>query len=339
MTSKPIVDVDNATVRFGDEVAVDGVTFEVDEGTVFGFIGPSGSGKTTTVRMLTGIQRPAEGTVTVLGKNPSSFTAADRERIGYMPQLSVLYPHLSLWENLNFAASMYGMPLRRRARLKHVLDLVELGGHEKKLLREASGGMQRRLALAATLLHRPEVLFLDEPTAGIDPVLRRKLWDHFEELRAEGRTLFVTTQYVGEAVYCDRIGVLAEGRIVALDTPDGLRRQAYGGELIELTTDRAVSDDTVAVLCDLPWVVACDRRPPGNQVNLVVEDAQTAIPALQDLFESRSAHVESVRQITPPFDDVFVELVERRVDEPVEEDGPPTAATAAAGSTGEGAGR
>ena len=314
--AEPIVHVDGATVRFGRQVAVDDIAFSVREGTIFGFIGPSGSGKTTTVRMLTGVQRPTEGSVRVFGKTPTTFTPRDRERMGYMPQLTVLYPHLSLWENLNFTASMYGMPLRRRRRLKEVLELVELGGEEKKLLRDASGGMQRRLSLAATLVHRPEVLFLDEPTAGIDPVLRRKLWDHFEALRDEGRTLFVTTQYVGEAAYCDEIGVLAEGRIVALDTPDGLRRRAFGGELIEVTTDAPLSYDTVDALSRQPWVTSCEVRPPGNHLDLVVDDAETALPALQDWFEGRPARVESVRQVFPPFDDVFVELVEQETGEP-----------------------
>lgn len=307
-----MVSVQDATVRFGDEVAVDDVTFDVAEGMIFGFIGPSGSGKTTTIRMLTGVQRPTHGHVSVMGKSPSSFGARERERIGYMPQLSVLYPHLSLWENLNFVASMYGMPLRRRKRLHEVLELVELNGHERKLLRDASGGMQRRLALAATLVHNPQVLFLDEPSAGIDPVLRRKLWDHFEALRDAGRTLFVTTQYVGEAAYCDRIGVLADGRIVALDSPAGLRRQAYGGEIIEITTDRKVSQNTIDALCEQAWVNSCSLRPPGDRLQLTVDDAQTAIPTVQDWFDGRDTHVESVQQSHPPFDDVFVELIEKK---------------------------
>lgn len=313
MTSlEAIVAVRDATVRFGDELAIDDLSFDVAEETIFGFIGPSGSGKTTTVRMLTGAQRPTHGRVSVMGKSPSSFTPRDRGRIGYMPQLSVLYPHLSLLENLNFVASMYGMSLRRRKRLNEVLELVELDGHERKLLRDASGGMQRRLALAATLVHNPRVLFLDEPSAGIDPVLRRKLWDHFEALRSQGRTLFVTTQYVGEAAYCDKIGVLAEGRIVAVDSPDGLRRQAFGGEVIEVTIDRAVPHGIVDALGGLDWVTACELRPPGDRLELIVDDAQTAIPAVQDWFDGREAHIDSVQLAQRPFDDVFVELVEQR---------------------------
>lgn len=311
-----VASLDHATARFDDEVAVDDVSLQVRQGSIFGFIGPSGSGKTTTVRMLTGIQAPSDGSATVFGKRPADFGAAEREQIGYMPQLSVLYPHLSIWENLNFAASMYGMPWRRKKRLRTVLELVELQGHEKKLLRDASGGMQRRLALAATLLHEPQLLFLDEPTAGIDPVLRRKLWDHFEAMRDDGRTLFVTTQYVGEAAYCDQIGVLAEGRLVALDTPDGLRRQAFGGEIIEIETNSTVSRATSDSLGEQEWVTACKVLSPGDRVEIVVEDADTAIPQVQAWFEGRDIEVTSMRPTQPPFDDVFVELVERKIETP-----------------------
>lgn len=311
----PIAWLEDVTVDFGEERAVDSLSFAVEEGTIFGFIGPSGSGKTTTVRLLTGVQSPTEGTVRVMGADPTRFGRTERAQIGYMPQLSVLYPHLSLWENLNFAASMYGMSLRRRARLREVLDLVDLTGHERKRFRDASGGMQRRLTLAATLVHSPSLLFLDEPTAGIDPVLRRRLWDHFEALRDEGRTLFVTTQYVGEAAYCDRIGLLAEGRLVAVDTPDGLRRRAFGGDVIELTASRRVDQRTADGLCRETWVRSCEIMPSGDRIQVVVDDAQTAIIAAQDWFEQRGGHVESVQEVQRPFDDVFVELVERETAE------------------------
>lgn len=306
----PVARVSHATVRFGDETALDDVSLDVNAGSVFGFIGPSGSGKTTTVRLLTGALQPTEGSVEVMGTAPTDFGTRERERIGYMPQLSVLYPHLSLWENLNFAASMYGMRLRRRDRLKEVLELVELDGQEKKLLRDASGGMQRRLALAATLVHDPQVYFLDEPTAGIDPVLRRKLWDHFEALRDAGRTLFVTTQYVGEAAYCDDIGVLADGRVVALDTPDGLRRRAFGGELIEAALGRPIDGRTQAALDDEAWVHAVDVVDEDH-LEISVDDAETAIPRVQAWFEERGTEITAIRQTQRPFDDVFVELVER----------------------------
>ncbi|MCI0396074.1 MAG: ABC transporter ATP-binding protein [Chloroflexi bacterium] len=211
-------------------MAVDRINLIVPQGKIFGFIGPSGSGKTTTIRMMTGTYKPTAGEVHVLNVPPRAFGSSMRERIGYMPQLFVLYPELTVWENLNFTASLYGMFFRRSKRLKELLDFVELSEDRHKLVRNISGGMQRRLSLAATLAHNPEVLFLDEPTAGIDPILRRKFWDLFRELQGQGRTFFITTQYVSEAAYCGLVGVLVEGRLIALDTPEGLHRRAYGGD-------------------------------------------------------------------------------------------------------------
>lgn len=220
----------NLTHAFAEGVGVWEIDLDVDPGTIFGFIGPSGSGKTTTIRLLTGVIAPDAGEITIFGKAPARFDQSDRAKLGYMPQLSVMYPHLTIWENMVFAASLFGMGRsRRKSRIMEELKAVELDDARSRRLGDASGGMQRRAALAATLVHDPELLFLDEPTAGIDPILRRKIWDRLAELRDQGRTLFITTQYVGEAAYCDRVGVLAEGRLIAVDTPDGLRREAYGG--------------------------------------------------------------------------------------------------------------
>lgn len=213
---------------FGDKVAVQDVTLGIAPGTILGLIGPSGCGKTTLLRMLVGLLAPTDGTVRLLGQDPVQAGAALRQRVGFMPQQSVLFPNLSLDDNLSFAAALYGVRWRgRRARRRELLRFVDLHRHRSTLLSHASGGMQRRLALAATLVHDPELLVLDEPTAGIDPLLRARFWERFRELRNEGRTLVVSTQYVGEAAECDEVAVLVDGRLLAVDTPEGLVDRAY----------------------------------------------------------------------------------------------------------------
>ncbi|RME78801.1 MAG: ABC transporter ATP-binding protein [Chloroflexi bacterium] len=306
-----IISARGLTMRFGRETAIDSVSFDIPRGKIFGFIGPSGSGKTTTVRCLTGFYRPTAGEVRVLNCPPARFSPALRQKIGYMPQQFVLYPQLSVWENLNFAASIYGLSFRRAKRLNQLLEFVELTDHKKKLARNLSGGMKRRLSLAATLVHNPELLFLDEPTAGIDPVLRRRFWDHFRSLQNEGRTLFVTTQYVGEAAYCDYIGVMAGGRLLMVETPDGLRRRAYGGELVDLQTVERLTYPHLQQLRQLPFVKdRVVRLDETNSVRMVVDDAGEAIPALMEWCRQQNLTVETVEEHLPPFDDVFVEIVQ-----------------------------
>jgi len=304
-----IIETNGLTKRFGHEFAVRDVTFKVTRGQIFGFIGPSGSGKTTTIRMLTGNYRQTSGEVLVFNTPPTKFTQEMRERIGYMPQLSILYPNLSVWENLNFIASIYGMSLFRKKRLNELLDFVELTEHKRKLSRDISGGMQRRLSLAATLVHKPDLVFLDEPTAGVDPVLRSKFWDHFHKLRQQERTLFITTQYVGEAAYCDLVGVMREGRLLMVDTPEGLRYRAYGGDVVNLQTMEPIGVWAESDLSQQPFVKGKIIRAEENCIRIVVDDASTAIPALLDWCRANSVHVHSVDQFFPPFDDVFVQLV------------------------------
>lgn len=304
-----IIYTQGLTKQFGNEVAVKDVTFSISPGTIFGFIGPSGSGKTTTVRLLTGLYRPTEGQIAVLGEVPTEFSRATQRKIGYMPQLFVLYDDLSVWENLNFVASLYGVGFGRRKRLKEVLDFVELSSHKNKVVRKLSGGMKRRLSLAATLIHRPTLVFLDEPTAGIDPVLRRKFWDHFQTIREQGQTLFITTQYVGEAAYCDYVGILADSRLLMVDTPKNLRRRAYGGDIIKLRTSDYVPPQVMAELRLLPFIKGDVTRIGLHTFRIITDNASTVIPLLIDWAKEQQLKVESIEEDLPPFDDVFVELV------------------------------
>ena len=301
----------NLTKKFNGQVAVDDLNYDIPRGAIFGFIGPSGCGKTTTIRLMTGIYKPTSGEVNVLGKSPSRFTKRDRERLGYLTQSFIFYPDLTVWENMNFAASLYGVPFGRSKRIQKLLEFVELDEDKYKLARNLSGGMQRRLGLAATLIHKPEVLFLDEPTAGIDPVLRRKIWDYFEALRADGYTLFVTTQYVGEAAYCDLVGVMSTGKLLLVDTPDGMRHRAYGGDIVHLRTTAPMPANARQSIESLPSVIGEAIQVSNREVRLIVDEANTSIPRLMDWTRSNNLEIESIGEYLPPFDDVFVKLVKQ----------------------------
>ena len=292
---------------------VQDVSFDVPRSSIFGFIGPSGSGKTTTIRLLTGVYTPTDGQVIVLDRNPAQFSQGERARLGYMPQLFVLYPNLTVWENLNFAASLYGMGLFRGKRLKGALKFVELYEHRWKLARNISGGMLRRLSLAATLVHDPQLLFLDEPTAGIDPVLRRKFWDHFRELKNQGRTIFVTTQYVSEADNCDLVGVQNNGKLLLVATPEGLRHHAYGGDMVDFRTAQPFDFQAENMLRSLPFVRAKTVRTGPDSMRIIVDRASTATPELMEWAQQQNIRVKAVEEYTPSFEDVFVELVRPEV--------------------------
>ncbi len=328
-TSGGLVEFRSAGKQFGGDWAVRDLSLLVEPGSIVGLIGPSGCGKTTTVRLVNGTYRPDEGEVSLFGAPSASLGNAERTRIGYLPQRPVLFQHLSLRENLNFLASLQGVRLRRRARLREVLELVDLLGHEHKQVREASGGMQRRLALAATLVHAPSLVLLDEPTAGIDPILRQRFWDHFRALRDLGRTLLVTTQYVGEATRCDTVGLIAEGRLVALGPPDHLRRQAFGGELLDIDLDRMPSDRMIDDLQRLGGVVTVEQVA-RRQLRLTVDDAGARLPAVVSTIDATDAAVVHTAEVTPDFDDVFIRLVDDASDAAAAADAPAMAESAEA---------
>lgn len=304
----PAIVFRDAGKRFGDTWVLEHIDIELPPGTILGLIGPSGCGKTTTVRLATGFYRPDAGEVETLGTNPSELSKSERTELGYLPQHAVLFDDLSLRDNLNFHASLNGVPFRRGKRLDDLLELVELEGQDGKLVRAASGGMQRRLALAATLVHDPRLLMLDEPTAGIDPILRRKFWEHFRSLRDSGTTLVISTQYVGEAADCDVVAMLAEGHVVAFDTPKELFRQAHGGALfdVDFTSDvRAEAVRKLDATEDFVDAIRIEDRTVRITSNL--DDAEVQRICAERLTDYE---VSSLTLVPPDWDEVFIRLVD-----------------------------
>jgi ABC-2 type transport system ATP-binding protein len=299
----------HVTRRFGDVVAVDDVSFSLAPGTILGLIGPSGSGKTTILRMLTGSLGPTSGEVRVLGEAPTLFRARTRERIGYMPQNFVLYPELTASENLSFVGALFGMyVIKRSRRVREVLELVDLWDVRDRRASRLSGGMQRRLALAAAFVHEPEILFVDEPTAGIDPILRAKIWEELRRLANEGRTFIVTTQYVGEAEHCDGVALLSSGQLLALASPVELRREVYGGDILDVRTQRELD---ARVLEKVPGVLSARQRGPRGVI-VVTDDAGATTPRIVEAVQQNADSVAFIDQYEPSFDELFVQLVQQR---------------------------
>lgn len=309
----PVIKAEHVDYLFTPELGVHDLTFQVPAGVIFGLVGPSGCGKTTTVRLLNGMYRPTTGKLAVLGEEPSRFSHATRENIGYLAQHLTLYPMLTAYENLNFVASLYGMGIfSRRKRLKSLLRFVELYDARNRLASKLSGGMQRRLQLACALGHDPQLIFADEPTAGTDPVLRGKFWEHFRSLRDEGHTLFVTTQYIGEIEHCDVVGIMRAGRLLMVDTPEGLRKRAFGGDVIRLAIDPTRAQKAVQLL-NAEDIVSDARRSFGQPglIYVSTNDAATAMPLLLGILQDHEIDVQQADRYIPPFDDVFIELMKQ----------------------------
>lgn len=306
--------IKNLSKSFGDAKVLKQTDLTVEEGEIFGLIGPSGSGKSTLLRILTGYLEPSDGSAEVFESAPAAFSPEARRRVGFMPQGFVLYEELTVLQNLNFVAGLYGLRFgERHRRVREVLGFVELWDDRRKAARDVSGGMQRRLQLAVAVVHEPDLLFVDEPTANLDPILRRKFWEEFEQLREGGRTIFVTTQYVGEAELCDRVGLLVDGTLVAVGTPAELRRQAFGGEIVHLSLggEPGSLPERLRALEDLGRVEEVRRDAGGDEVvslvRLLVEDADTALPNVMEVLSG--ADVRSLDVPKPSFDEVFFRLV------------------------------
>jgi ABC-2 type transport system ATP-binding protein len=303
------VEVASLVKRFGDFVAVDRINLEVRKGEVFGFIGPNGAGKSTTIRMLCGLLKPTSGRAMVAGFDVSRNPEAVRQNIGYMSQKFSLYNDLTVIENIRLFAGLYSVPQKfLQARIEWALTMANLKGQDNLITGTLPGGWKQRLALGCAVLHKPPVIFLDEPTSGVDPITRRQFWDLIHQMAEEGVTVFVTTHYMEEAEYCNRLALIFRGRIVALGTPSELKRDSMKGEL--LLVECAPLGAAVEALQSAPGVM--DAAVFGNALHLVVEDAALAMPLLEKYLADRKIAVSRMEKIRPSLEDVFVSLTTGR---------------------------
>ncbi len=313
MRETPPVRVRHLTKRFGDFTAVDDVSFEVRPGEVFGFLGPNGAGKTTTIKMLTGLLPPTEGEGEVAGCDLRTRRREIRHRIGYMSQRFSLYTDLTVDENIELFGGLYGVAgARFRERRAWILEMAGLTGAGHRLTEAIPLGWKQRLALGCALIHEPPLLFLDEPTSGVDPLARRRFWDLIHELSAGGTTVLVSTHYMEEAEHCHRLVLMNRGRIVALDSPEGLRGRVTE-PIYEVRTDRVA--DAVEALEGRPGIV--DAAMFGRALHVTVEDASTGPARIREALEAAGHRVEAVEPVRPSLEDVFVSLVRRGGGAPV----------------------
>ena len=307
MPRADVVTVRALTRTFGDFVAVDDVTFSVAPGEVFGFLGPNGAGKTTTIKMLTGLLRPTAGTATVAGRDIAREPGAVKRQIGYMSQLFSLYADLAVDENIELFAGLYGVTGDRLAeRRAWVLEMAGLTTQRHRITGELSLGWKQRLALGCAVLHEPPILFLDEPTSGVDPVSRRSFWDLIYQLAEGGTTVFVSTHYMEEAEYCHRLALMNRGRLIALDRPAHLKR-LLDHPLLELKTDDAPR--AVEALRGLPVVL--EAAMFGRSVHVLASDRDGAFAAVPSALAAAGRTCEALRVVEPSLEDVFVALVRR----------------------------
>jgi ABC-2 type transport system ATP-binding protein len=297
--------VENLVKRFGDFVAVDRLNLAVRKGEVFGFLGPNGAGKSTTIRMLCGLLTPTSGRAQVAGFDVGRKPEAVRQNIGYMSQKFSLYNDLKVIENLRLFAGLYSVPAKDlQERIEWALTMANLKGQENLITATLPGGWKQRLALGCAVLHRPPILFLDEPTSGVDPISRRKFWDLIHQMAEEGVTVFVTTHYMEEAEYCNRLALIFRGKMVALGTPSELKRDSMKGEL--LLVECAPLGSAVEALQSVSDVM--DAAVFGNALHLVVRDATAAGPLIATYLADHGIAVSRMEKIRPTLEDVFVSL-------------------------------
>ncbi|MBP7864804.1 MAG: ABC transporter ATP-binding protein [Acidobacteria bacterium] len=295
--------------RFGDFVAVNRIDLEVPAGEIFGFLGPNGAGKSTTIRMLCGLLVPSAGEGCVAGFDIRTETERIKTRIGYMSQKFSLYDDLTVEENLDFFAGIYRIPRsKRRERKEWALAMSDLLEHRNRRTYTLSGGWKQRLALGCAVMHEPPILFLDEPTSGVDPNSRRKFWDLIHELALQGVTVFVTTHYMDEAEYCDRVALIYRGEIIALGTPGGLKTDIMSDAVVEVECDRP--QDALDLVERAPGVR--EAALFGRGLHAVASDVEEALASIPAVLSTAGLETKCVRRIIPSMEDVFVSLIESR---------------------------
>ncbi len=305
MATDIAVKIENLTRTFGDFVAVDHINLEVGKGQIYGFLGPNGAGKSTTIRMLCGLLLPSGGKGTVGGYDIITQTEEIKKSIGYMSQRFSLYDDLSVEENIDFFSGIYSVrPAKKKERKEWALAMAGLLDRRNAITKTLPAGYKQRLALGCAILHEPPILFLDEPTSGVDPISRRNFWKLIYDMSQAGTTVFVTTHYMDEADYCDRLGLIYRGRIIAEGTPGELRRNYMKRDVLEIETDKLV--DSLDVL----QRSGIDTAVFGSLLHATVEKADEAIVAIAALLRDAGIAVMRIEKITPSLEDVFVTMIQ-----------------------------
>ena len=303
------VTVENLEKWYGDFQAVNKVSFQVKRGEIFGFLGPNGAGKSTTIRMLCGIIVPTAGKATVIGFDVFKESEQIKAHIGYMSQKFSLYEDLTVEENIDFYSGIYQIPADQKIERKEwVIKMAGLEDHRSSLTSVLAGGWRQRLALGCALLHKPPVIFLDEPTSGVDPISRRNFWDLIYELAAEGVTVFVTTHYMDEAEYCDRLAMIYRGELVAIGTPDEMKTRYMSADILNLECS-----DPFKMLQEVKKIPEIKEAALfGRGLHLSVENAQQAIPVIVTVLKEQESSYTRLDKIKPSLEDVFVSIIEAR---------------------------
>lgn len=304
-----IIETQDLTRAFKTVVAVDGLTLRIEPGEIFGLLGPDGAGKTTTIRLLAAIMDPTSGWAKVAGFDTVTEPEPIKRRIGYMAQSFNLYGDLSVWENLNFFADVFEVTgAERKARIQRLLDFARLGEFRDRRAAQLSGGMQKKLALACTLIHTPEIIFLDEPTTGVDPVSRREFWDILTDLHLQGITLLVSTPYMDEAERCSRVGLIYQGRLVVCDTPEKVKAMTEGELLSLWPSDVRWAQEA---LTGLEGVL--EIQTYGDQLRVFTHDTDGLMERLRFVLAEKGIEVRDIRKTRPRMEEAFISLIRRHM--------------------------